>query len=65
LQKKQSWGSLFRGTAGKNEAGPAPYIHRNPVRRGLVSSPEQWAWSSFRHYLSGAEGIVEIESHQT
>ena len=23
------------------------YIHRNPVERGLVSSPEQWRWSSF------------------
>ncbi|MGA7219142.1 MAG: transposase [Candidatus Sulfotelmatobacter sp.] len=38
------------------------YIHRNPVRRGLVLSPELWAWSSFRHYLAGAEGVVEIES---
>jgi len=41
------------------------YIHRNPVRRGLVSSPEQWPWSSFRHYLSGFEGPVEIESQWT
>jgi putative transposase len=41
------------------------YIHRNPVRRGLVQSPEEWAWSSFRHYHSGAEGIVKIESHWT
>jgi putative transposase len=41
------------------------YIHRNPVRRGLVQSPEEWAWSSFRHYLTGAEGTVEIESHWT
>ncbi len=24
------------------------YIHRNPVRRGLVLEPDQWAWSSFR-----------------
>ena len=24
------------------------YIHRNPVKRGLVASPEQWLWSSFR-----------------
>jgi putative transposase len=39
------------------------YIHRNPVRRGLVQSPEEWAWSSFRHYLTGAEGTVDIESH--
>jgi putative transposase len=41
------------------------YIHRNPVRRGLVQSPEEWAWSSFRHYLTGAEGAVEIESQWT
>ncbi len=41
------------------------YIHRNPVRRGLVASPELWAWSSFRHYVSGVEGAVEIESQWT
>ena len=41
------------------------YIHRNPVKRGLVESPEQWAWSSFRHYISGVEGMVEIESQWT
>jgi putative transposase len=38
------------------------YIHRNPVKRGLVKSPEEWAWSSFRHYLSRRDGVVEIES---
>jgi len=41
------------------------YIHRHPVRRGLVSSPEEWAWNSFRHYVSGVEGVVEIESQWT
>ena len=41
------------------------YLHRNPVRRGLVASPEDWAWSSFRHYLTGEEGVVEIESRWT
>jgi hypothetical protein len=41
------------------------YIHRNPVRRGLTSSPELWSWSSFRHYLSGEESVVEIESQWT
>jgi REP-associated tyrosine transposase len=24
------------------------YMHRNPVRRGLVTSPQLWVWSSFR-----------------
>jgi len=26
------------------------YMHRSPVRRGLVTKPEDWPWSSFRHY---------------
>jgi putative transposase len=41
------------------------YIHRNPVNRGLVGRPEDWHWSSFRHYASGCEGAVEIESEWT
>jgi putative transposase len=41
------------------------YIHRNPVKRGLVERPEDWRWSSFRHYLSGEKGAVEIESQWT
>ncbi len=41
------------------------YIHRNPVKRGLVGHPEDWEWSSFRHYVSGVEGAVEIESQWT
>ena len=41
------------------------YIHRNPVHRGLVDRPEDWAWSSFRHYATGVEGLVEIESQWT
>jgi putative transposase len=41
------------------------YIHRNPVKRGLCESPEDWEWSSFRHHLCGVEGAVEIESQRT
>lgn len=41
------------------------YMHRNPVKRGLVERPEDWLWSSFRHYVSGYEGAVEIESQWT
>ncbi len=35
------------------------YIHRNPVRRGLVQREEEWAWSSARDYR-GEAGRVEI-----
>jgi len=41
------------------------YMHRNPVTRGLVAHPEEWRWSSFRHYLTGEIGAVEIESYWT
>ena len=41
------------------------YIHRNPVTRGLVERPEDWPWSSFRHYMTGEAGVVEIESKWT
>jgi len=41
------------------------YMHRNPVKRGLVEKPEDWAWSSFVHYATGVEGTVEIASQWT
>jgi putative transposase len=41
------------------------YIHRNPVTRALVGRPEDWTWSSFRHYLTGEPCGVEIESRWT
>ncbi|MGB6191017.1 MAG: transposase [Terracidiphilus sp.] len=41
------------------------YIHRNPVVRGLVAKPEDWLWSSFRHYQTGIRATVEIESEWT
>jgi hypothetical protein len=41
------------------------YIHRNPGKAGLCERPEDWEWSSFRHYATGGEGRVEIESEWT
>jgi putative transposase len=41
------------------------YLHRNPVKRGLVAKPEDWPWSSFSHYATGEMGAVEIESQWT
>jgi REP-associated tyrosine transposase len=36
------------------------YMHRNPVKRGLVVDPQEWAWSSFRHYAYGEAGPVLV-----
>jgi putative transposase len=41
------------------------YLHRNPVKRGLVKEPGDWKWSSFRHYAFRENGVVEIESEWT
>ena len=55
--------SNVRGENARSEV--IRYIHRNPVERGLVAKPEEWAWSSFRHYATGVAGAVEIESQWT
>jgi putative transposase len=36
------------------------YMHRNPVKRGLAAEPQQWPWSSFRDYLCGQTGRVQV-----
>ena len=36
------------------------YMHRNPVKRGLVAEPEQWRWSSFRSYAYQEQGLVRV-----
>ena len=36
------------------------YMHRNPVKRGLVEQPEHWKWSSFRAYFYGEPGPVRV-----
>jgi len=53
----------IRGEAARSEV--IRYIHRNPVKRGLVASPGQYRWSSFSHYSTGIRGVVEIESEWT
>jgi putative transposase len=53
----------IRGDAARSEV--IRYIHRNPVKRGLVASPGQYRWSSFNHYATGTPGVVEIESEWT
>jgi putative transposase len=38
------------------------YMHRNPVARGLVDSPEQWTWSSYCDYASVKRGTVLVKT---
>jgi len=55
----------FNVWTSRKETEKLKYLHRNPVARGLVTKPEDWDWSSFRHYATGFEGAVEIESEWT
>lgn len=41
------------------------YIHRNPVRSGLVESPEDYYYSSYRNYVFGEESLIEIDQEWT
>jgi len=36
------------------------YMHRNPVTRGLVATPEEWKWSSYRWYALEEQGPVRL-----
>jgi putative transposase len=36
------------------------YMHRNPVKRGLVEAPEMWRWSSYRSYAFRENGPVDL-----
>ena len=37
------------------------YIHENPVRRGLVKSPEDWPWSSALAWTTGVDEPIRID----
>ena len=44
----------------KKQTEKLRYIHRNPITRGLVNSPELWRWSSYREYRFGEAGPVVL-----
>jgi hypothetical protein len=34
-------------------------MHANPVKRGLVAHQKLWAWSSYRFYQYGENGLCD------
>lgn len=52
----------FNVWSGDKRVEKLKYLHRNPVKRGLVEKPEDWKWSSYRHYVTGLDGVVEVAS---
>lgn len=37
------------------------YIHNNPVKKGYVSEPEMWKYSSAGFYVLGERGVIDID----
>ncbi len=37
------------------------YIHNNPVRKGLVTLPEDWIWSSIRDWRGEGPGPIPVD----
>jgi putative transposase len=63
--RKQFWQTRYfdRNIRGEDSMSEIiRYIHRNPVARELVSQPEDYRWSSYCQYATGATGVVQIES---
>ena len=50
------WQSRFHMRIPKNLEGALHYIHRNPVKAGLVPEPDAYPWSS----ASGKWDVVEL-----
>lgn len=58
-RKRERSGHLFQGRyiailveADEYAKELSRYIHLNPVRAGMVNTPEEYEWSSFRYYIS-------------
>jgi hypothetical protein len=37
------------------------YMHLNPLKRGLVTHPKDWPWSSFSFYSNLKQGLIRID----
>jgi len=37
------------------------YCHMNPVKRGLVDSPEKWLFSSYRNYENNDDHVFRVD----
>jgi putative transposase len=51
----------FNVWSGKKLQEKLEYMHANPVIRGLVKHPKDWAWSSWGFYMNGESGLVKID----
>jgi putative transposase len=48
----------------KKRAEKLQYMHLNPVKRGLVSHPRHWPWSSFSFYANRKAELIPMDPVQ-
>jgi hypothetical protein len=56
------FGSINSGTGscGTREfSDRLEYMHLNPVRKGLVSKPEYWRWSSYNNFALEKAAVAD------
>jgi len=51
----------FHGYSEQKVQEKLDYRHVHPVKRGLVCSPEQWPWSSFRFYYLNDVCVLKMD----
>lgn len=64
-------GSLFQGKSRSKHIDSdeyalevVRYIHLNPVRAHLVTSPDEWLYSNYRRWIEGDDSNQHSDSHQ-
>jgi len=45
----------------KKKAEKLHYMHNNPVKRGLVTRPKEWPWSSYGFYFEKGDCLLKID----
>jgi putative transposase len=58
----QVWSYSFPVWSEAKRREKVRYIHRNPVKRGLVTRPEDWPWSSFNASASGIQRRLKFSA---
>lgn len=69
INRREGWtGYLWQGRFASTPMdhphlmSAARYVELNPVRAGLVATPDAWPWSSARAHLSGRpDGLTDLE----
>lgn len=70
-RKYERDGQLFRGRYHSEEVKDdnyfvwsSKYIHRNPVKAGIVKNPLNYPWSSYKYYITDSEKPSWLHTHK-